>query len=146
MPGEKTCLVCGHPQRDEIEESINMGESPVYLALKYGIPRVVIDRHMRGKCQDMPAGSVEQIQDLKERALKILTRAENEGTREACMALREVRSTIELLAKVQGEVDQGPQININLVENEWNRFQRAIIDDICPDCKRRLAARLEGKA
>lgn len=57
---------------------------------------------------------LEQVKSLSTRALSILSQAEGAGDlRTACSAIREVRSTLELLLKVSGEL-KGDQTTVNV--------------------------------
>ena len=94
----------------------------------------------------MDAGTIlAEVSHLKARALTILDRAEVEGTREACMALREVRGIVELLAKIQGQLSDAPTVNITLIENQFNDFRTAIIGVMCSDCQQRLTEQLRAR-
>jgi len=88
---------------------------------------------------------LDEVSRLKGRALTILDRAETEGTREACMALREVRGIVELLAKIQGQLSDAPTVNITLIENQFNDFRTAIIGVMCSDCQQRLTEHLRAR-
>lgn len=88
---------------------------------------------------------LDEVSRLKDRALTILARAETEGTREACMALREVRGIVELLAKIQGQLSDAPTVNITLIENQFNDFRTAIMGVMCSDCQQRLTEQLRAR-
>lgn len=88
---------------------------------------------------------LDEVSRLKDRALTILDRAETEGTREACLALREVRGIVELLAKIQGQLSDAPTVNITLIENQFNDFRTAIIGVMCSDCQQRLTEHLRAR-
>ncbi len=67
-------------------------------------------------------GLLDQLQQLQAKALGILARAESAGDlRSALGAIREVRSTLELVAKVTGELrdkgrqDGDQQVQVNFV-------------------------------
>lgn len=89
---------------------------------------------------------LQQVTSLKRRAIEILTRAETEGTREACLALGEVRRTLEFLAKVTGELPDGkPTVNVsvNLLQSPEFKQVLVILDEELPDeYKARIARRL----
>lgn len=93
---------------------------------------------------------LQQVTTLKTRAIAILDRAEKEGTREACLALGEVRRTLEFLAKVTGELPDGkPQVNVNvnLLQSPEFRQILVVLDEEIPDEYRdRIARRLYALA
>lgn len=85
---------------------------------------------------------LDEVSRLKDRALTILDRAETEGTREACMALREVRGIIELLAKVRGEL-RGDGPTINIIQNpQFVEFKSVVLEVMCDECRERLTREL----
>ncbi len=154
----RTCSICTHPRREEIDKAIVAGVPFRKIAQDFGVSRSSVDRHQKNghipeelakatKAKEVAQADtlLAQVTKLKERANKILDTAEKEGTREACMALREVRSIIELLAKVQGDLPDGPTVNITIIENQYNEFKTAIVGVMCPDCQRRLAEYLRAQ-
>lgn len=86
------------------------------------------------------------VTELKTRAIAILDRAEKEGTREACLALGEVRRTLEFLAKVTGELPDGkPQVNVTVNLLQSPEFQQVLVildEEIPGEHRERIARRL----
>lgn len=67
------------------------------------------------------------MRGLQARTLTILDKAEDAGElRTALGAIREVRGNLELLAKLLGELDEKPQINI-LLSPEWLELRAVIV-------------------
>jgi hypothetical protein len=91
------------------------------------------------------AGSIlAEVSALKTRALAILDNAESEGTREACMALREVRGIVELLAKVRGEL-KGDGVTVNLIQTpQFVEFKAIIMGVMCDECREKLVRELRS--
>ena len=89
---------------------------------------------------------LQQVTALKTRAIAILDNAEKEGTREACLALSEVRRTLEFLAKITGELQDGkPAVNVtvNLLQSPEFKQVLVVLDEELPDKYReRIARRL----
>ena len=76
---------------------------------------------------------------LQRRAQRILRKAESAGDhRTALAAIREVRSTIELLAKLLGELREGTNVNI-LITPEYQRLRGNVIEALEPYPDARLA-------
>jgi len=68
-----------------------------------------------------------QVQDLQARTLAILEAAEaSREHRTALGAIREARSNLELLAKLLGELDERPVVNV-LVSPQWLELRTLII-------------------
>ncbi len=87
---------------------------------------------------------LDEIGRLKDRSLAILERAESEGTREACTALGEVRRTLELLAKISGELQDQSAVTVNIIENpQFNQFLTIIAEELPEDVKDRVVRRMD---
>jgi hypothetical protein len=69
---------------------------------------------------------LEQVSHLQTHALDILERAEKAGDlRTALAAISQARGNLELLGKLAGELDERPQVNLN-VSPQWLEL-RAVI-------------------
>jgi DNA polymerase/3'-5' exonuclease PolX len=72
------------------------------------------------------------VQGLQGRALTILDKAETAGDlRTALGAIREARGNLELLAKLLGELDERPVVNLN-VSPEWLELRAVIVGALEP--------------
>jgi hypothetical protein len=79
-----------------------------------------------------------QVVSLKDKALKILGQAETEGDlRTALAAIRETRSTLELLARLLGELREQTTVNV-LVSPEWVQLRTTILTALEPFPEARL--------
>jgi hypothetical protein len=127
MAGRK-CKICEHKDRNKIDLDIaSKNGSLRAISDRYSVPIGSLKRHKESghvirkiaraaEAKEVTAASdlLLQVQDLSKRALSILSQAEGTGDlRTACSAIREVRSTIELLLKVSGEL-KGDQTNVNV--------------------------------
>ena len=80
-----------------------------------------------------------QVRDLQARTLAILEGAESTRQhRTALSAIREARSNLELLAKLLGELDERPVVNLN-VSPEWLELRAVIVGALEPYSKARGA-------
>lgn len=120
------CSICTHPRRGEIDRDLlQAGDSAPVVAERYALGRESVRRHRNNHLQ-VSTGAVNEAKnamtiigyahDLYERATKLLTRAEAsidgitehtdtlDGTsrriQAAAATLREVRASIELLARL----------------------------------------------
>jgi hypothetical protein len=123
----RECTVCAHPDRAEIDEALVGGASNRSVASLYDVTEAAVRRH---KANHLPAKLVmaqaaeevaqaddllAQMQDLQRRTLAILEAAETTNQhRTALSAIREARGNLELLAKLIGELDERPVVNLNL--------------------------------
>jgi len=82
---------------------------------------------------------LDQVRDLQRRTLAILEAAEETRQhRTALGSIREARSNLELLAKLLGELDDRPTVNI-LISPEWLELRAVIVGALEPYSKARGA-------
>ncbi len=140
----RTCTVCTHPDKDAIDAVLVGGASVRGTASVYDVSEASLRRH---KSSHLPASLVlaqeaqdvaqaddllEGVRGLQSRTLSILDKAENAGDlRTALGAVREARGNVELLAKLLGELDERPQINL-LVSPEWLELRAVIVGAMEP--------------
>ena len=119
QPPMKTCAVCSHPRRTEIDRLLVEKVSLRDIAGRFGVSRSALSRHTghipgalvaakeAGKVAD--AGTLlDQVKGLVVRATGILDRAEQGGEYQAALgAIREVRGCLELFGKLNGELKAG---------------------------------------
>lgn len=138
------CTVCGHPQRDFIDNLLLKGDSIRVIAGQFSLSSSSLQRHkadhLNGtlakakEAQEVTQGDnlLDQVRDLQKKALSILAKAEAaKDYRAATGAIREARSCLELLAKLLGELNDRPQINI-LIAPEWLSLRTVILEALQP--------------
>jgi hypothetical protein len=155
----RSCTVCNHPDREEIDRALVAGESSAELAGRYRtIGECALRRH---KANHLPAKLVmahaakevaqadsllDQVRDLQSRTLAILEAAEETRQhRTALSAIREARSNLELLAKLIGELDERPTVNV-LVSPQWLELRAVIVAALepHPEALRAVVSALES--
>src|SRR5918995_1670169 len=135
----RACNICTHPDREAIDEALISGVAFPALVAKYRVSKDSLSRH---KANHLPAKLVmaqaaeevaqaddllDQVRDLHAPALAILEAAERtKQHRTALSAIREARSNLELLAKLLGELDDRPQVNL-LIFPEWLELRAVIV-------------------
>ena len=141
----RSCTVCAHPKREEIDRALVEGVSAAEISGRY---RTVGERAVRRhRSNHLPAKLVmaekaaevaeadsllDQVGDLQRRALAILDTAEAAGElKTALSAIREARGNLELLAKLLGELDESPVVNLN-VSPEWLELRAVIVTALEP--------------
>jgi hypothetical protein len=141
----RKCTVCTHPDEEAIDEALVGGTALSALAAKYcDISEDALGRH---KANHLPAKLVmaeqaaevveannllDQVGDLQRRALAILDKAEEAGElRTALSAIKEARGNLELLAKLLGELDERPVVNLN-ISPEWLELRAVIVGALEP--------------
>jgi hypothetical protein len=121
-----TCKTCTHPAKEEIDKALLAGQPYRGVAKQYEASAPSVYRHQQ---DHLPAAMVkaveaaeiahgdsllEQLKWLQVKALGILTKAEQAGDlRTALIAVREVRSTLELVGKVTGELVSRHEVSVS---------------------------------
>lgn len=137
----RRCTVCTSPDLDRINSDlVTPRVSIADVSRKYAIEDDAVRRHaQRHLTPDVrrAAGLAELnhlssiINDLRrlwDRAEQLGKDAEQEGDRRGALAsVREARECIALLAKLTGDLDERPQLNV-LVAPEWRTVQVVILD------------------
>jgi CBS-domain-containing membrane protein len=145
----RTCTVCGNESREEIDRALVAGDAYRNIAERYGTSTTALHRH---KADHLPvtltkakeAGEVaradellSRVESLQTRTLAVLEAAEETGElRTALSAIREARSNLELLAKLVGELDERPKVNVVLIDAQ---VRDAIVRALAPYGEARLA-------
>ncbi|MDQ3043664.1 MAG: hypothetical protein M3R06_00735 [Chloroflexota bacterium] len=86
-----------------------------------------------------------ELKALRGKAVSLLLQAERAGDiRTALQGIREVRSTLELWAEVQGELDRRPTLNLLAVSPEWLQVRATLMTALIPwpEAKRAVVAGL----
>jgi len=140
----RACTICTHPEREGIDELLVKGTPNRRIASQHDVTERAVRNH---KANHLPGTLVKaqeaeevaqaddllgQVQDLQARTLAILEAVETSREhRTALAAIREARSNLELLAKLLGELDERPQINL-LISPEWLELRAVIVTALEP--------------
>ncbi len=153
----RTCTVCAHPRREAIDAALlDPGESFRNIAERFSLSAAALHRHKTAhlparlaKAQE--AAEMAQADDLLAEMRKlqrvthgILDQAAQAGDLgTALRAIGEARRNLELIAKLIGELDERPQVNI-LVAPEWLALRAAMTAALgpYPDARRDVTAAL----
>jgi transposase-like protein len=146
----RRCSVCDHPERQKVDEALVSGAPYRSIAKRFALSESAVYRH---KAEHLPARlakareAVEvaqaddlltQVRDLQDRALAILDRAESAGElRTALGAIREARGSLELLAKLLGDLDERPQVNVLIAQEAQTTIIAALAP--YPDARQAVA-------
>lgn len=152
----RTCTVCAHPEREDIDQALVSDSSNLSLSAEFGVTESALRRHKRNH---LPASLVKsqearevaasddllaQVRGLQERTLAILETAEDTRQhRTALSAIKEARSNLELLGKLAGELDDSPTVNV-LLSPQWLQVRTAIVEVLSPypDARSAVAGKL----
>ena len=148
----RTCTICRHDRLAAIDKALVNRRPFRDIANRYKLTKSSLLRHhddhlpaklVRAKraAEAVEADALlDQVLDLKDNALGILSTAEGEGDHKtAIAAIREARSCVELLAKLAGQLASAPTINITL-SAEWVQIQATVIAALAPHPEARIPA------
>jgi len=156
----RSCTVCEHPDKEAIDRALVGDSSNLSVSSLFAVSEQALRRH---KANHLPAKLVmaqaaeevaqadnllSQVRDLQGRAYGILDKAEGAGDlRTALGAIREARGNLELLAKLLGQLDERPVVNLN-VSPEWLELRAVIVGALepHPDARGAVLRALEGAA
>ena len=148
----RRCTICTHDEREAIDKALVARETFRHIAARFSVSTSALVRH----CDDhLPTDLLKakdaadvanadallaQVCDLRDKALGVLTKAENtDDLRCAVAAIREARGCVELLAKLAGQISDAPVVNVFLSE-EWRMVQAALLTALEPYAEARVAA------
>jgi hypothetical protein len=148
----RVCAVCDHPERTAIDQALVRGES---VSRNSALFRVSTDSLERHKANHLPKAVVKaqevrevakgddllrEVRILRSKAYSLLLKAEEKGDlRTALGGIREARGCLELLAKLLGELDERPQINVLIASTEWTSVRGLILKALLPYPEARVA-------
>jgi hypothetical protein len=121
------CTICIHPQREEIDEKLLLSATPLRtIADQFGVSKTALLRH---KADHIPTDLVkakdakeicraesllDKLVSLKSDAERITQKAEiKDDLKTALSGIREQSRIIEILAKMQGQIQQ-PKIDLTV--------------------------------
>jgi lysine/ornithine N-monooxygenase len=121
------------------------------IAKRFGTSATALHRHKAGHLPAKLAKAKEaaevahaddllvHVREMQSRTLAILGSAESAGElRTALAAIREARGNLELLAKLLGELDESPTVNVT-VSTEWVTIRTAVMKALGPYPEARTA-------
>jgi hypothetical protein len=119
-------LVAGEPYRSVANRYESLSQASVQRHSENHLPATLAqakEAEMVAHADDL----LEQMRDLQVRTFAILEAAEaSEQHRTALSAIREARGNLELLAKLLGELDDRPTVNV-LISSEWLELRAVIV-------------------
>ncbi|PLS84868.1 MAG: hypothetical protein CYG60_15615 [Actinobacteria bacterium] len=145
----RSCTVCEHEERGQLNRALVRGsESEREIASRFGLTQAAVDRHRRNHLRPYLAELIREDPELAElsplseikglyfRVRRLLNQAEDAQDWPAAKAFHsEARRDLELLARVVGDIDDSPKINILISPD----VQQVIIGALSPYPEARLA-------
>ena len=147
----RTCTICRHEDRAEVERALVQREPYRHIATRYDVSTGALQRHAREHLPELLAKAHEaeqaaradellmDVRRLQEKTLLTLQHAEASGEWSVLLrAVREARENIELLARLRGELDMRPVINL-VLSPEWLELRALIVGALEPHPEAREA-------
>jgi hypothetical protein len=159
--GRAKCLACLLPadQQDELNADLLRGVPLYRLSKRWSINRESLRAHKANHVSpalvvlrtERIANGVrkvsDRVEDLCEEVQAIYDAARrSRNIDQALKALGKLLAALELLAKITGELDERPQVTINLMQTKEYIELRAVILEVLqpyPEVRRRLSNRLK---
>ena len=154
----RTCTVCRHANRADINKAL-VARTPFRdIARQHSVSKDALLRHhddhlpaslvraQRAREATQADELLAQVVELRDHALRILGEAEGDKNWPATIAaIREARGSVELLAKLAGQLADAPTVNI-ILSAEWLAVQTGILAALkpYPDARLAVAASLES--
>ena len=143
----RTCTVCSHPEKEEIDRLLVRGDSIAGIARDFAVSEDALKRHFDNHVPKTLAASpsakeitdadklLSEIEEVKNRALRLLDKAENaQDTRvygPPSQYLKEFREYVRLMAELSGKLAAQPQITI-INHPQWIELRTVIIEALDP--------------
>lgn len=139
--GRNRCAACQSDKQTEIDEALVRGVSLRSLARRYDISRNALAAHKRNhvspalavirqeRITTEGAATIDRLEVLFQEAQAILAAARKSNNAALGLAaIRELRGVIELTARITGELDERPQVTVNLQQSaEWIQVQAVVV-------------------
>lgn len=147
----RICTICSHPERAQIEASVVAGMSNRLIASQFNVGYKSIERHSSehiAQAIQRSAAAKEEVQSLNVvRQLQVINNISLAILREArdakdsmlvLHAVDRVSKQLELQAKLLGDINDSPQINIRM-NPEWQEIEDTIFKVLEPFVEVRIA-------
>ncbi len=143
----RVCTVCSHEDRDAVDEAVVLGSVSIReIARRFGLSHDAVSRHkahisaalsrlVAEREEAGPASALQRLEELYAKADQVLTAATAEGKASLSLAaIRELRSIVETLAKITGELDERPTVQVLNVATspEWVAVRSALMAALHP--------------
>ena len=153
----RACTTCAHPDRRTIDTELATGHVVNRrIAARTGLAETSVRRHAANHLPATLVAAAEaedvahaidvlgQLRAINAATLAVLADARKRGDGDlALKAVDRVQRQIELQAKLLGELEERPTVNV-LVAPEWLQIRAALLDVLWayPDARTAVAARL----
>lgn len=140
------CIICHRPDREAIEHAIAQGKSLREVGRAFDIHHTAVFRHKRDHTPNEIAAlngahkvhdkktALARLEALYTTAEKLLKKALKDSTsvNGQVQVVKEVRSCLELIAKMTGELNERPQTVNLMLAPEWLSVRAALFEALIP--------------
>ena len=147
----RRCTICGHKSRAKIDQALVERQAFRNIAAQFRVSTSALVRHSDDhlpsalvKAQEAKEAAdadalLAQIVGLRDEGLGVLEKAkEAENLHTVLNAIKVTQGTIELLAKLAGQLRDAPTINL-VLSAEWQAVQANVLTALDPYPDARLA-------
>lgn len=130
------CGICAHPLRQEIDDGLLRGDSLSTLAERCGYSKSLVHHHARLHVarDDERAATIsqevliERLEGFERHARRILGKAERaEDYRAAVAAIREMRGSLDSIARITGAIRDRAEVNVQVNIDEAASIRMAMV-------------------
>ncbi|HZC04062.1 MAG TPA: hypothetical protein VE338_00320 [Ktedonobacterales bacterium] len=147
----RPCTICAHPKRGEIDAALMAGSAYRVIARQFAVSHDAIQRHASSHVAQTIAHSqeareeaqaldvVRQLKTINATTVAILQEARKQRDPDTALkAIDRIHRQIELQAKLLGDLDDKPQVNI-LIAPEWLTMRATLLTALRPYAEARVA-------
>jgi hypothetical protein len=142
-----TCSICSHPDRALIDQDIALGKSQRKIGADFEVSRDAVSRHSQNHLSPAlkkaitrresagPTKALDRLEALYSRGEAILDQSDADGKPVISLAaMKELRATLEVIARITGELDERPTVQIlNVASNpEWVQIRSTLLEALAP--------------
>ena len=148
----RPCSICNHDDADAIDSALIAGENLAKVAVRFLASKDALANHkakhlgeVLAKVEKAKAAeggtALERLEALYDRTNRLLLQVEHNGSApQALQAVRELRATLESIARITGELNDKPVMTVNSAASpEWLQLQSLILNALSPYPAARLA-------
>jgi hypothetical protein len=146
----RTCTICSHPKRAAIEAALVAGTPYRDIALQHRVGVLSVQRHASDHVKQQIAQAqeardeaqaldvVRQLKAINGASIAILAAARRTGKHETALrAIDRIQRQLELQAKLLGDLDERPVVNV-MLSPEWLHVRAAMLAALAPHPEARL--------
>ena len=141
----RTCTVCRHQKRDEIDRALLEGQTFRYLSEHFGCSETALFRHKKSHIpkalarireieEEVGAATLfDRLREINDEARAILKEARNADSKDDNLALKamaRIEKQLELEARLLGELDEASKIAVGInINNQSVQYDLSVLSN-----------------